>query len=73
LCHDNSLAPRRCNSLVRSLVRQAFAVGQAMEAAEDAARQGWLEPGEVRAARQRHGMADSAWDELVRIVQQHRQ
>jgi len=43
-----------------------------MEEAEEAARQGWLNPGEVRAVRQRYGMDDSFWDQLVSMVRQYR-
>ena len=50
----------------------AMSIGTSMEDAEDAARQGWLTPGEVRDARQRHGMDDPFWDRLVRVVHQYR-
>ena len=43
-----------------------------MENAEEAARQGWLNPGDVRAVRQRYGMDDALWDKLVRYVHQYR-
>jgi hypothetical protein len=49
-----------------------MSIAASMEDAEDAARQGWLVPGDVRAMRERYGMSSSFWDELVRLVHQHR-
>jgi hypothetical protein len=43
-----------------------------MEDAEEAARQGWLSPGDVRAMRQRYGMDDSFWDKLADVVHRFR-
>jgi hypothetical protein len=63
---------RRCLSLAATIESLAMSVGASMEDAEDAARQGWLAPGEVRATRQRYGMEDSFWDKLVSVVHQHR-
>jgi len=62
----------RCLSLATTVESLAMSVGASMEDAEEAARQGWLNPGEVRAVRQRYGMDDSRWDELVRVVHQYR-
>lgn len=61
-----------CLALGRTADRLAIAVADAMTQAEDAARQGWLPPGEVRAVRQRFNMDQAWWDELVRLVRQHR-
>jgi hypothetical protein len=63
---------RRCQSLVATIESLAMSVGASMEDAEEAARQGWLNPGEVRAVRQRYGMDDSFWDKLVSVVHQYR-
>lgn len=61
----------RCRSLGITIATLSIRVATSMEEAEDAARQGWLAPGEVRAMRQRYGMDDAAWDSLVRLVQQY--
>ncbi|HEY2944498.1 MAG TPA: hypothetical protein VGN09_18845 [Vicinamibacteria bacterium] len=66
------LPTRRCMSLLITIGNLAMSVGARMEDAEEAARQGWLNPGDVRAVRQRYGMDDSAWDNLVRLVHQYR-
>jgi hypothetical protein len=63
---------RRCLSLAATVESLAMSVGASMEDAEEAARQGWLNPGEVRAVRQRYGMDDSFWDKLVSAVHQYR-
>ena len=62
----------RCQALAARIERLAISIGVGMEEAEEAARQGWLNPGEVRAVRQRYGMDDSFWDQLVSMVQQYR-
>ena len=62
----------RCLSLATTIERLAISVGASMEDAEEAARQGWLNPCEVRAVRQRYGMDDSFWDGLVSVVHQYR-
>jgi hypothetical protein len=62
----------RCQSLLVTVGNLAMAVGAGMEDAEEAARQGWLHPGEVRAVRQRYGMDDAFWDKLVSEVRQYR-
>lgn len=63
---------RYCLSLVETIGELAISVGAGMDDAEDAARQGWLPPGEVRAIRQRYRMYDAFWDELGRAVRQYR-
>jgi hypothetical protein len=63
---------KTCIALLSDIERLAIAIGTSMEDAEDAARQGWLTPGEVRDARSTHGMDHSFWDELVRFVHQYR-
>ncbi|PYQ05352.1 MAG: hypothetical protein DMF83_15615 [Acidobacteria bacterium] len=63
---------RRCLSLATTVESLAMSVGASMEDAEEAARQGWLDPGEVRAVRHRYGMDDSFWDKLVSVVHQYR-
>jgi len=62
----------RCQALAVRIERLAISIGVGMEEAEEAARQGWLNPGEVRAVRQRYGMDDSFWDQLVSMVRQYR-
>jgi hypothetical protein len=66
------ITSRHCESLVNRIESLAMSVGASMEDAEEAARQGWLNPGEVRAVRQRYGMDDSFWDKLVSVVHQYR-
>jgi hypothetical protein len=63
---------RSCSAQAARVGVLALAIANDMDQADDAARQGWLTPGEVRAARLRHGMQDSSWDELVRYVNQYR-
>jgi hypothetical protein len=64
--------PSSCDTLLGRIGTLAMTVGAGMEDAEDAARQGWLSPGEVRDARQRHGMDDTYWDGLVALVRKYR-
>ena len=61
-----------CAARLRHIGRLALSVGLSMEDAEEAARQGWLTPGDVRDARRRYGMHDAFWDEHVRVVRQYR-
>ena len=65
-------ANKSCQTSLAEIGNLALSIGVSMEHAEDAARQGWLAPGEVRDCRRRHGMGDSFWDELVRAVNQYR-
>jgi hypothetical protein len=61
-----------CQGLLIVIGRLAISIGITMDDAEEAARQGWLNPGEVRAMRQRYGMDDANWDKLVRLVHTYR-
>lgn len=70
--HPGDLLTARCASLPNIMGKLAMSIAASMEDAEDAARQGWLVPGDVRAMRERYGMSSSFWDELVRLVHQHR-
>jgi hypothetical protein len=70
--HCGEPATSRCRSLIITIGNLAMSVGLSMEDAEEAARQGWLNPGDVRAVRQRYGMDDALWDKLVRYVHQYR-
>lgn len=63
---------QRCTDLYRTIGTMGVSIGTEMEQAEESARTGWLNPGEVRAMREKHGMSDSFWDELVRVVNQYR-
>lgn len=63
---------RNCASQAARAESLGVSVAIAMDQAEDAARQGWLNPGEVRDARQRYGMDDAFWDQLVRYVRQYK-
>lgn len=69
-CGDMPTA--RCQALLVGIGKLAILVGVSMEDAEEAARHGWLNPGEVRAMRQRYGMDDALWDKLVAIVHRYR-
>ena len=72
-CNASQAAPNaRCAAQAVRVTTLAVSVAVGMEHAEDAARQGWLNPGEVRAVRQRYGMDDAAWDRLVSYVNQYR-
>jgi hypothetical protein len=62
---------RNCAAQEARVGSLAVSVAINMDQAEDAARQGWLDPGEVRDARQRHGMDHAFWDRLVRAVRQY--
>jgi hypothetical protein len=64
-------ASKSCEAQLIHIGNLAMAVAAGMEDAEDAARQGWLTPGDVRDARRSHGMADSFWDALVRAVRKY--
>jgi hypothetical protein len=61
-----------CLALANRIESGARAIAASMEEAEDAARQGWLAPGEVRDMRRRYGMDDAFWDELVALVRRPR-
>jgi len=61
-----------CRVLAGRIESSARAIAASMEEAEDAARQGWLPPGDVRDVRRRYGMDDAFWDELVTLVRQSR-
>ena len=63
---------QHCRALANRIETSARAIAASMEEAEDAARQGWLPPGEVRDMRRRYRMDDSFWDELVALVRQPR-
>jgi hypothetical protein len=63
---------QHCRALATRIETSARAIAASMEEAEDAARQGWLPPGEVRDMRRRYRMDDSFWDELVALVRQAR-
>jgi hypothetical protein len=63
---------QHCRALATRIETSARAIAASMEEAEDAARQGWLPPGEVRDMRRRYRMDDSFWDELVALVRQPR-
>jgi len=56
-----------CQTRAASLGRLACAVGQNLEAADDLGRQAWLQPGEVRELRDRHGLEDDLWYEISRL------
>ena len=62
---------RQCSVQAARVNVLALSIANDMEQADDAARQGWLTPGEVRDARVQHGMQDSYWDSLVRAVRQY--
>lgn len=69
-CED--MPTTRCHGLLIAVGKLAMSVGASMEDAEEAARLGWLNPGEVRAVRQRYGMDDAMWDRLVGLVHKYR-
>lgn len=61
----------QCNVSLENIGRQAIVVGRKLHAVHEIARKSWIPPGEVRELRQRAGMDDAAWDQLVRIVNQY--
>lgn len=65
-------ASEHCSRLSDEIGHNAVYVANAMEKAEEAARVGWLQPGDVTAMRTKYGMDDGSWDRLVRIVQKYR-
>ena len=69
---DSTATVNNCGPQLEDIGMIAIAVGVGMADAEEAARQGWLSPGEVRAARQKYGMEDAEWDQLVSLVAQYR-
>lgn len=65
-------ATNRCAKVVQTMENLIRSVAILMDQAEDAARQGWLNPEEVRAIRKRYGLDDPIWDEIVSYVRRHR-
>jgi hypothetical protein len=63
--------PRSCGTRVSTLRRRAADLRAQIDAAEDAGRQGWLIPGEVRALR-RQAIDDIAWDATLLLVERWR-
>jgi hypothetical protein len=61
-----------CRQLLLGIGTLAISVGVRMQDADEAARQGWLSPGEVRDARRRYGMEQAYWDQLVALVRRYR-
>jgi hypothetical protein len=50
----------------------AQSVSAEIAEADEAARQGWLPPGDLRAAREEQGLHDAAWEQLLGWVQQYK-
>jgi hypothetical protein len=68
----DSRTTNACRQRLIDLAGLAVAVAVHMDEAAEAARQGWLSPGEVRDARRRHGMDEAEWDRLSALVRQYR-
>jgi hypothetical protein len=62
----------RCIYLYQTIGTLGVSIATEMEQAEEGARTGWLNPGEVRAMREKYRMSSSYWDELVRLVNEYR-
>jgi hypothetical protein len=62
---------RSCVALANIIDQLVRSVAASMEGAEEAARQGWLTPGDVREMRKSYRMDDSLWDHLVDLVRRH--
>jgi hypothetical protein len=61
-----------CERLLDELATLALRAGSALDQAEDISRKYWLEPGDVRALRERRGLSASVWDKLARLASQFR-
>lgn len=60
-----------CGSLHSAIQDAAVRVGAGIEQSEEICRKSWLEPGVVRELRERYGLDDSAWDELVSLAREY--
>jgi hypothetical protein len=69
-CEQAKTTPT-CARLLKTGVTYALSIAVAMDRAEEAARMGWLSPGEVRATRERYNMTASYWDRLVSLVSRY--
>jgi hypothetical protein len=65
-------ADSRCQSLYQQIGRTAIVIALSLDAAEDLCRTHYLEPGLAREAREALGLDDRMWDDIVRLVRQHR-
>ena len=61
-----------CDERAGMIGGMAVEVADGMEKVDEVARRLSVNPGDVRAARQRHGMDDGFWDDLVRAVAEFR-
>ncbi len=57
-----------CDSTLESIGRKAIVVARELSAAQTLSRTSWIRPGEMRELRDRHGLGDAVWDQLITIV-----
>jgi hypothetical protein len=60
-----------CRQSLENIGRQAYVVGKQLDSAQELARTSWLPPGEVRELREKHGIDDGVFDQIVRIVNRY--
>jgi hypothetical protein len=61
-----------CAQSLENIGRQVYVVGTQLDAAQELARTSWLPPGEIRELREKHGIDDGVFDQIVRIVNRYR-
>jgi hypothetical protein len=57
-CPPEATRVMGCDGLREEIVRDAQDIRAAADDAEEAARRGWVEPGAIRDARERHGLRE---------------
>ena len=60
-----------CAQSLENIGRQAIVVGKQLDYAQELARTSWLPPGDVRELREKHGIDDGVFDQIVRIVNRY--
>jgi hypothetical protein len=62
----------KCSSLFEKVIRTATTLAPLVDEAENDAREGWLLPGDQRAARDRQRVSEPVWDEATRLARRYR-
>lgn len=60
-----------CDDKLRNIGRQAIVVARELSDAERLSRTSWIRPGEMRDLRDKHGLGDAVWDQLITIVNRY--
>jgi hypothetical protein len=67
-CRTVTPVPRACRAQQVRLRAEATALAGQMEAAEEIARRGWLEPGEAREIARRQGLDEALPQQIARVM-----